>query len=110
MIVTGGFSGHELSSTEVIDYTSGEGGPHWGWVEVGQLPSPRDSLRGASIGGVFHVTGGHYYATGDIGEVLVFDPESKTWAVAGELTAARQRHAVTEVPLTAVAAYCSVRH
>ena len=54
-----------------MDYRrSGEG-----WRSTGNLPSPRYGLRGASVGGVFHVTGGR--AGGFLTKsVLVWDPIS----------------------------------
>ena len=104
LIVTGGQDGQyqDLSSTEVTDYTSGSGG----WREVGQLPSPRYGLRGASVARVFHVTGGDS-ASGWKDDILSWDPFSETWEVAGHLIAATSAHAVTEVPTAAVIEYCS---
>lgn len=106
--MAGGWGGHELDSTEVMDYGKAGG---WGgvWREVGLLPSPRDSLRGATLAGIFHVTGGFgpFIKPEAMDEILAWDSVSETWAVAGQLSQARHRHAVTEVPLDALANFCS---
>ena len=107
LIVTGGFQGHSLDSTELMDYTSGIAGRWW---PAHPLPSPRDSLRGSSMDGLFYVAGGNTYPDGLTTEVLLWDPAAETWAEAGQLESARQRHALASVSLqllTSVAPGCS---
>jgi len=107
LIVTGGFQGHSLDSTEVMDYTDGIAGRWW---PANPLPSPRDSLHGASIDGLFYLAGGNTYPDGYTTEVLVWDPAAEVWMVAGQLESARQRHALASVSLqllTSVAPGCS---
>ena len=92
------------------------------WREVGPLPLPRSGLRGASLAGVLHVTGGfngkhshNFTFTNNPGastpryldSVLAWDPVTETWSEAAKLAEARYRHAVTELPLAAVAHYCN---
>ena len=50
-IVTGGWDGSRLSSTETL--TAGSSG----WVEAGALPSARELLRGVTIDNQFYVLG-----------------------------------------------------
>ena len=108
LIVTGGFQGHSLDSTEVMDYTSGIAGRWW---PAHPLPSPRDSLRGANMDGLFYVAGGNTYPDGLTTEVLVWDPVAEVWIEAGQLDSARQRHALASVSLqllTSAAPGCSL--
>ena len=52
MLVTGGWSGSDyLSSTELMVGTAPA------WVFTGELPSPRDGLRGATIDNMVLMTG-----------------------------------------------------
>ena len=55
MLVTGGYFGYDsgdyLSSTELLVGTAPA------WVFTGELPSPRDGLRGANIGHKIFMTG-----------------------------------------------------
>jgi len=108
LIVTGGFQGHSLDSTEVMDYTSGIAGRWW---PAHPLPSPRDSLRGANMDGLFYVAGGNTYPDGLTTEVLVWDSVAEVWIEAGQLDSARQRHALASVSLqllTSAAPGCSL--
>ena len=107
IIVTGGFQGHSLDSTEVMDYTDGIPGRWW---LAQPLPSPRDSLRGASMDGFFYLAGGNTYPDGLTTEVLMWEPVAEMWVEAGQLDSARQRHALASVSLqllTSVAPGCS---
>ena len=86
-----------------MDYTS-EGS----WREVGPLPSPRIGLAGATVGGVFHVTGGcESDDCSYIDEVLAWDAVSEIWSLAGHTKGVRHKHAVTVVALDAMMTYCS---
>ena len=59
----GGYDNAYLDSTEIMDYiTTMEGGQrevssNMQWREVAAMPSPKNGLRGASVGGIFHVVG-----------------------------------------------------
>ena len=44
------------SPWQVLEHSS----PGGGWREVAPLPTPLYAARGASVGGIFHVTGGYY--------------------------------------------------
>ena len=108
LIVTGGFQGHSLDSTEVMDYTDGIAGRWW---PANPLPSPRDSLRGANVDGLFYLAGGNTYPDGLTAGVLVWDPAAEVWMAAGELDSGRQRHALVSISLqllTSVAPGCSL--
>ena len=106
LLVTGGHDKQlqYVSSTEVISYPDGQA-----WREVGPLPSPRYGLRGASLAGVFHVTGGYNYIGMDnyLDQVLAWDPVAETWSEAGRLDEAIYLHAITELPLAALQSFCS---
>ena len=117
LLVTGGFTtGYiHLSSTEVLSYPDGQA-----WRKVGPLPSPRAGLRGASLDGVIHVTGGqdgnnfhHFFLTknpkGNIvfDSVLAWDPVAETWSEAGKMDQGREVHAITPLPLAVIEEYCS---
>ena len=77
------------------------------WREVGNLPSPRIGLRGATLNGVFFVSGGgedqHISYTND---VVAFDPVDETWTLAGHLIATRKWHAVTEIDISNISNNC----
>ena len=101
LLVTGGYSACcFLRSTEVLTLPGGR------WREAGELPSSRFGLRGASLHGVLHVTGG-YTGTSDTAEILSWDPVSEEWGVAGTMVEAREYHGLTEIPLHAVTSLCS---
>ena len=83
-----------LSTTEVLAYS--EASPSW--REAASLPGGRYGPRGATLAGVFHVTGGSDGQRRD--EIYAYIPESQTWTLAGTMDGARYRHAVTVVNLT----------
>jgi hypothetical protein len=102
LILTGGWDGQYLSSTEVMEHPEGS------WREAGPLPSARRDLRGASLASVFHVSGG--YDGSDLDDILAWDAVSETWSLAGHLATARQYHSMTEVSLgTATKGLCAAR-
>ena len=80
-----------------------------GWREVGGLPSPRMGLRGATVDGMFLVSGGgedqHTHYTNDI---VAFDPVSESWASSGHMVATRKWHAVAEIGLSSIPTNCSL--
>ena len=88
-----------MGSTEVLELPLGQA-----WREVDPLPSPRCCLAGATLGSVFHVSGGYgleYYAS-----VLSWDPISETWSESGQLPAVRSYHAAIEAPSQIVTQFC----
>ena len=101
LIVSGGYDGSYLSSTEVFDYSQGSGAT---WRRVGALPAARSGLRGASMAGVFYVSGGEYYDGGwqYSSEILAWNPGTEAWTQAGSMKEARGYHTFTEVTLSSV--------
>ena len=137
LIVTGGWNGKVLGSTEVLGYTSyleNDGRGEWRQVtrlqnstrgvsqpsrthvnmqmQVNQLPTPLWGMRGASVAGVFHITGGWMAEDGhwiDTDEILAWNPKDDSWSVAGSMISARDwesAHGVTEILLGAVTSMC----
>jgi len=103
LIVTGGeYGGDSLGSTEVMVY-----GSQGKWREVGDLPSPKVGLRGATVDGIFFVSGGGITTTSYTNDLTSFDPVSETWTSAGDLTFSRKWHAVAEIDLSNIPANCS---
>ena len=106
--MTGGSDGdyHRLSSTEVLPYSSGQ--PE-SWRFAGQLPSPREGLRGVTLGQALYVTGGLDSDYSDYDSILSWCGTSETWAMAGHLTQARDYHGLTSAPLSVLQhlGYCS---
>merc|ERR1712110_756933 len=79
-IVSGGWMGSPyyeyLSSTELLVGTASA------WVLTGELPSPRETLRGANIDNKVVMTGGYYHYAGSstyFDEILEFDPLTGQW-------------------------------
>merc|ERR1719481_793593 len=101
LIVSGGWGGGCLSSTEVYDYSQGTQGS---WRQVGELPTPRTGLRGGNLGGQFHVSGGYDYKGSNqiFDSVLRWDPPTESWVEVGKMQEARYDHAVIEVSLADV--------
>ena len=77
--------------------------PQGGWRYGGALPSPRGRVWGATLGGVFHVTGG--YSTPH--SILSYHPETRAWGEAGTLRLPRYRHGGTALPLEAIHSLCT---
>ena len=50
-LVSGGYNGDDLSSTELLEEIASA------WVLTGELPYPRDGLRGANIDNKILMTG-----------------------------------------------------
>ena len=123
-MVTGGFIGGQLSSTELLEENADL------WVYTGELPSPRAELRGANIDNKVLMTGkgalqskkkkyGNFqtsvwhlprlgkfpyidkYLGGDFGsttdEILEFDTISNQWTLVDRMIQARRYHAVSIV-------------
>jgi hypothetical protein len=102
LIVTGGVPAgfQPLASTEVMAHPEGS------WREAGPLPSVRPGLLGATLAGVFHVTGG-WDVNNYLDEILAWDPVAETWSLAGHLATARYWHGITEVSLAALEGICA---
>jgi len=105
LIVTGGNTKDKtvLDTTEVYDYS--QGGT---WRTAGALPSPRRGVRGASLGGIFHVTGGYYkdHLKDPLLDILAWDPNMESWSLASNMDVPRDSHAVAEIPVSTVEKYC----
>ena len=99
LLVTGGYNGDFLESTEVLALPGGR------WREAGALPSGREGLRGASLQGVLYLTGGSELAT-DTAEIPSWEPEAEQWELAGNMLHTRFFHSLTMLPLFAVASLC----
>ena len=53
LLVTGGYDGHNLDTTELLDPRSGS------WLlATGLLPRPMDSMRVATVANTLYLTGG----------------------------------------------------
>jgi len=86
-----GAIGQLVSSTELLEETGSA------WVYTGELPSPRDGIRGAIIDNKILMTGGFYddeYSATD--EILEFDPQGR-WSSIGKMSQPRGDHAVSVV-------------
>ena len=91
-----------MFNAKVMVYGSQEG-----WREVGILPSPRVGLRGATVDGIFYVSGGGSTTTSYTDDLTSFDPVSESWTSAGNLLATRKWHAVAQIDLSNIPANCS---
>jgi len=113
LIVVGGYDDTYLDSTEVMDYTALDGSwrdvSSMKWREVTPMPSPKNGVRGASVGGIFHVAGGNsdYSMQGFSKDILAWDPVAETWQVTGQLEQGRVYAGVTQIPISIVAPYCT---
>ena len=102
LIVAGGISSSGyLDHTETFPYSRGGS-----WSVSSPLPQERWALRGASLGGVFHVMGVGYPYPLAAQILLSWDPATKTWAVVGSMLEKRGFHAVTVMSASSVAPYC----
>ena len=100
MLVTGGYSPtRALDSTEVFDFTNGGQ-----WRQTSPLPESRWGVRGASLGGVFHILGGQRGTL--LTSVLAWDPVEETWQEVGELAVPASYRAVAEVPMSLGGPFC----
>ena len=78
-------------------YSNG-GQLEWREVEGGQLPSPREGLRAASVGHILFVTGGEDEDYNELTSILSWDPVAESWQAAGDLAVARNGHAAVALP------------
>merc|ERR1712062_402993 len=92
LLVTGGYDGNSLSSTEVAVYSAGS--PLvWREVEGGELPSPRAGLRATVVGDFLYVTSGRDSNYNYFTSVLSWNPAGETWQEVGGLAVGRSYHA-----------------
>ena len=96
-----------MYNAKVMEY-----GSEGGWREAGLLPSEKglEGLRGATLAGIFHVSGGgedqHTHYTNQLAS---FDPVSESWVAVGNLIFSRKWHAVAEFGLSTMSsANCSL--
>jgi len=95
LIVSGGFSGEALlSSTEVLDYSSGSKS----WRLVGSLPFPLYATRATNVAGIVYLAAG-YDGASYTSSVFSWDGVAEVWTESGRISYARGYHALTEVPL-----------
>ena len=94
-----------LSSVELYEYQ--EGGDSAWRAAAHLLPRALGAARGATLEGVFLLSGGAYRdQDGDkqySDEVYSYIPDSESWTLAGTMEGARDNHGVTVVNLTSVA-------
>jgi hypothetical protein len=102
LVVTGGYSGGSLDTTETLDYST----PGSAWtLMTARLPSARRTLRGLTVANIFYVTGG--WTSGPIKDVLAWNMMTKAWEEQSPLTIARGNHAVVAAPSVAIADWCN---
>merc|ERR1719378_1971379 len=77
-LVTGGYNGDYISSTELLLETSSN------WIYSGELPTPRGGLRGANIDRRVIMTGG--YDGGYLNEILEYEPNNGKWSLVGQMS------------------------
>jgi len=92
LLVTGGsYYGDYLSSTELLVGTASA------WVNTGELPSPRQGLRGANIDNRVIMTGGYDGFSTYYDDILEFDPLTGQWKLVDRMIQARGLHAVSTI-------------
>ena len=108
LIVTGGanddhHNNDDLHSTEIAEW---QGASHQiTWRKSQDLPSARSGLAGATLRGIFHVSGGK--KDGDYrDDIYLWDGVSEKWTVVGNIWADRAEFAAAEVPLAAIEGHC----
>jgi len=99
-LVTGGYNVNRIISTEVMSASGSS------WSYVGNLPRAASGMVGISVKNHIYVTGGHGDEVGYLNTILKFNPASKKWEKTGELSFARNHHAVAVLPMKEVKPYC----
>jgi len=97
-IVSGGWGGVRLSSTEVLLETGSA------WTLTGNLPSPRSDLRSAKIDNKIVMTGGRNDEWLVYDEILEYDPLTGEWSQATRMIQKRAFHAVSVI--TSFESFC----
>ena len=89
-------------------YTGGVSQLEWREVETGNLPTPRDFLRAATVDNIIFVTGGWDYAVSGLTSILSWDPSTESWQEAGNLKVGRYWHAAVAVSSSIIESECSI--
>lgn len=98
-LVSGGNDDFDrLSSTELLEETATS------WVLAGELPSPLDDLRIATVDNRVLSTGGHGGHVYD--DIQEFDPING-WTVLAKMSEARKMHAVSSIPFSNIEQFCN---
>jgi len=100
--VTGGYDENfdKLQTTEIWPF-----GDSVGWKYVGRLPSKRWALQGINVDNNLFMAGGDDDET-SLADILKFDKKYEEWLKIGEMSKARNYHAITQIPLSEVENYC----
>jgi len=117
LLVTGGYSGDFLSSTELLYDGSSS------WTYTGDLPTPRAHFRGGNIDNKVLMTGGGYQDSDDryterytyyYDEILEFspptdptNPRTGQWKLVARMTRGSSHHAVSVIDIRQVAQFCT---
>jgi len=107
LLVTGGYSdGTYFSSTELLHDGSSS------WAYSGELPSPREKIRGTNINNKVLMTGGFYDGT-RYADILEFspptdptNPRTGQWKLVANMTRPKALHAVSVIDYSQVAQFC----
>ena len=117
------YNSGDLSSTEILTETAAK------WKFSGQLPTPRNGLRGANIDGRILMTGNMWrllisenclallymklitkcsggYDGDYLDEIVEFSPTSGEWTVLDNMMEARGFHAVSVISSNQIMNYC----
>lgn len=96
VLVAGGTNNTVLNSAEIFDPKSG------GWRFTGSMNHPRAGHVATLLGsGKVLVAGGRDVSSEGVvpvGSAEIYDPETETWTVVGDLIQARHRHTATLLP------------
>ena len=89
-------------------YTGGVSQLEWREVDSGNLPTPRDYLRAATVDNIIFVTGGRDYHGNTLTAILSWDPSTESWQEAGNLKVGRFDHAAVATPSSIIESECSI--
>jgi len=106
LIVVGGrtSTGVILETTELFDYSQST----QGWTLLpGTVTGPRRNLVGASINGLFYITGGSSTRSKQK-EVMVWEERTQTWSGVKEMSEGRHSHGITPLNYFDIVDYCDV--
>ena len=87
-------------------YTGGVSQLEWRKVDSGNLPTPREYLRAATVDNIIFVTGG--YDGSRLTAILSWDPSTESWQEAGNLKVGRAEHAAVAVSSSIIESGCSI--